>query len=399
MRTILHVDMDAFYASIEERDHPELKGQPIIVGGRADHRGVVSAANYKAREFGVHSAMPMKTARQLCPQAHYFAVRMHDYAEVSRSIQQIFRKYTPLVEPLSLDEAFLDVTGSRLLFGTGKEIATTIKSEIKESLNLIASVGVAPNKFLAKIASDADKPDGLVIVESDKIHDFLDPLPISRVWGIGKVATRRFSKLGINTISQLRALDPGLLTELFGEQGQHLWELSQGIDERPVVPERQAKSISRETTFSLDVTDLEILKSVLIELVEDVARRLRKNELRGRTIQLKIRYDDFSTFTRALTVNQPTNITREIEEAAILLLEQRLPERPLTIRLIGVGVTGFDTGTRQQRSLFDEEDQQKHSRLDQVKDQIANRFGTESIKRANRIEADEPDEPTASESD
>jgi len=392
MRTILHVDMDAFYASIEEREHPELKGQPVIVGGHAEHRGVVSAANYVAREFGVHSAMPMKTARQLCPQAHYFPVRMQEYAEISRLIQQIFRKYTPLVEPLSLDEAFLDVSGSHLLFGNGQDIATAIKHDIKESLNLVASVGVAQNKFLAKIASDADKPDGLVLVESNKIHDFLDPLPISRVWGIGKVATRRFARLGINTIAQLRSLDPGFLTELFGAQGQHLWELSQGIDDRPVVPERQAKSISRETTFSVDVTDVEILKSVLIELVDDVARRLRKNELRGRTIHLKIRYDDFATFTRALTVNQPTNITREIEEAALLLLEQRLPERPLSIRLIGVGVTGFDTGTRQQRSLFDEEDQQKHSRLDQVKDQIANRFGTESIKRANRIAQDETEE-------
>ncbi|MFH1301064.1 MAG: DNA polymerase IV [Planctomycetota bacterium] len=394
MRTILHVDMDAFYASIEERDHPELKGQPIIVGGRADQRSVVSAANYKAREFGVHSAMPMKTARQLCPHAHFFPVRMKDYAEVSHSIQNIFRKYTPLVEPLSLDEAFLDVTGSQLLFGTGQEIAVSIKREIKETLNLIASVGVAPNKFLAKIGSDADKPDGLVIVEPDRIHHFLDPLPISRVWGIGKVANKRFARLGINTIAQLRALEPRLLTELFGEQGLHLWELSQGIDQRPVVPERQAKSISRETTFSQDVNDVEILKTVLIELVEDVARRLRKNELRGRTIQLKIRYDDFSTFTRSVTVNQPTDITHEIEEAALLMLEQRLPERPLSIRLIGVGVSGFDAGHLHQRSLFDEDDQQKHSRLDQVKDQIANRFGTDSIKRANLISTDDPDDET-----
>lgn len=392
MRTILHVDMDAFYASIEERDHPELQGQPIIVGGRAEFRGVVSAANYKAREYGVHSAMPMKTARQLCPHAHYFPVRMQEYAAISRSIQQIFHQYTPLVEPLSLDEAFLDVTGSRLLFGTGPEIAVAIKREIKASLNLIASVGVAPNKFLAKIASDADKPDGLVIVEPARIHEFLDPLPVSRVWGIGKVATRKFAHLGINTIAQLRTLEPRLLTDLFGDQGTHLWELSQGIDERDVVPERQAKSISRETTFSVDVTDMEVLKSVLIDLVEDVARRLRKNELRGKTIQLKIRYDDFSTFTRAITVPQPTHLTKEIEEAALLMLERRLPDRRLSIRLIGVGVSGFDTGTRQQRGLFDEEDQQKLSRLDQVKDQIASRFGLESIKRANRIEPEKADD-------
>lgn len=396
MRTILHVDMDAFYASIEERDHPELQGQPIIVGGRAEHRGVVSAANYPARKFGVHSAMPMKTARQLCPQAHFFPVRMSDYAEVSQSLQKIFRKYTPLVEPLSLDEAFLDVSGSQLLFGNGREIAASIKQEVRHSLQLIASVGVAPNKFLAKIASDADKPDGLVVVEPDKIQEFLDPLPVSRVWGIGKMATQRFNRLGIQTISQVRVLEPKILTELFGEQGLHLWNLSQGLDERAVIPERQAKSISRETTFSSDVNDLEILRIILMDLVEDVSRRLRKNKLRGKTIQLKIRYDDFSTFTRSITVSQPTDLTREIEQSALLMLDQKLPERPLSIRLIGVGVTGFQSGSQHQKSLFDEEDQQKYSRLDQVKDQIASRFGSNSIIRGNRVASDDAQDETSS---
>ncbi|WP_417378971.1 DNA polymerase IV [Gimesia sp.] len=395
MRTILHVDMDAFYASIEERDHSELQGLPIIVGGRAEHRGVVSAANYPARKFGVHSAMPMKTARQLCPQAHFFPVRMSAYAEVSQSIQKIFRRYTPLVEPLSLDEAFLDVTGSQLLFGNGREIATAIKQEVRQSLQLIASVGVAPNKFLAKIASDADKPDGLVVVEPDKIQEFLDPLPVSRVWGIGKVATQRFNRCGIQTIAQLRGLDLKVLTELFGEQGAHLWQLAQGLDDRAVVPEKQAKSISHETTFSSDVNDLEILRTILMGLVDDVARRLRKNKMRGKTIQLKIRYDDFSTFTRSMTVAQPTDLTREIEESALLLLDQKLPDRPLSIRLIGVGVTGFQSGSQQQKSLFDEEDQQKFSRLDQVKDQIASRFGSDSIIRGNRISNGDSQEETS----
>lgn len=387
--------MDAFYASIEERDHSELQGLPIIVGGRAEHRGVVSAANYPARKFGVHSAMPMKTARQLCPQAHFFPVRMSAYAEVSQSIQKIFRRYTPLVEPLSLDEAFLDVTGSQLLFGNGREIATAIKQEVRQSLQLIASVGVAPNKFLAKIASDADKPDGLVVVEPDKIQEFLDSLPVSRVWGIGKVATQRFNRCGIQTIAQLRGLDLKVLTELFGEQGAHLWQLAQGLDDRAVVPEKQAKSISHETTFSSDVNDLEILRTILMGLVDDVARRLRKNKLRGKTIQLKIRYDDFSTFTRSMTVAQPTDLTREIEESALLLLDQKLPDRPLSIRLIGVGVTGFQSGSQQQKSLFDEEDQQKFSRLDQVKDQIASRFGSDSIIRGNRISNGDSQEETS----
>lgn len=396
MRTILHVDMDAFYASVEERDHPKLRGQPIIVGGSADHRGVVSAANYPARKFGVHSAMPMKTARQLCPQAHFFPVRMSAYAEISHSIQKIFRKYTPLVEPLSLDEAFLDVSGSQLLFGNGREIATAIKQEISQSLQLIASVGVAPNKFLAKIASDAEKPDGLVVVEPDKIQEFLDPLPVSRVWGIGKVTTQRFDRLGIKTIAQLRVMEQKVLFELFGEQGPHLWNLAQGLDDRAVVPERQAKSISHETTFSSDINDLEILKTVLIGLVEDVARRLRKNKLRGKTIQLKIRYDDFSTFTRSITVSQPTDLTRDIEQSALQLLDQKLPDRPLSIRLIGVGVTGFQSGALQQKSLFDEEELQKFSRLDQVRDQIASRFGSDSITRGNRISSEDSQEETSS---
>lgn len=394
MRTILHVDMDAFYASIEEREHPELKGQPIIVGGQAEHRGVVSAANYVAREFGVHSAMPMRTARQLCPHAHYFPVRMKNYVEISHSIQNIFRKYSPLVEPLSLDEAFLDVSGSQLLFGSGSEIAKSIKQEIKEQVHLIASVGVAPNKFLAKIASDAHKPDGLVIVNPNGVQDFLDPLPISRVWGIGKVASKRFAKLGVQTVKQLRSLDLKLLGELFGEHGRHLWELSRGIDDRPVISERRAKSISRETTFPEDVSDLEVLKHVLIELVDDVARRLRKNGLRGKSIQLKIRYDDFSTYTRVLSLNHPTDITKEIEDSALELLTNRLPERTLSIRLIGIGVSGFNTNPLQQRSLFNETDQQKLSRLDQVKDQIANRYGTESLKRGTQISSDDPDSDT-----
>ena len=396
MRTILHVDMDAFYASVEERDHPKLRGQPIIMGGSADHPGVVSAANYPARKFGVHSAMPMKTARQLCPQAHFFPVRMSAYAEISHSIQKIFRKYTPLVEPLSLDEAFLDVSGSQLLFGNGREIATAIKQEISQSLQLIASVGVAPNKFLAKIASDAEKPDGLVVVEPDKIQEFLDPLPVSRVWGIGKVTTQRFDRLGIKTIAQLRVMEQKVLFELFGEQGPHLWNLAQGLDDRAVVPERQAKSISHETTFSSDINDLEILKTVLIGLVEDVARRLRKNKLRGKTIQLKIRYDDFSTFTRSITVSQPTDLTRDIEQSALQLLDQKLPDRPLSIRLIGVGVTGFQSGALQQKSLFDEEELQKFSRLDQVRDQIASRFGSDSITRGNRISSEDSQEETSS---
>jgi len=382
---ILHADLDAFYASIEERDRPELVGKPVIVGGTPEGRGVVAAANYVARQYGVHSAMPAITARRLCPQAVCLPVRMAYYTQVSRQIQEIFRRYTSLVEPLSLDEGFLDVTGSEHLFGSAAEIGRKIKQDIRQELHLVASVGVAPVKFVAKIASDLEKPDGFVVVEPDRLQEFLDPLPVGRLWGVGRVSGEVFRKLGIRTIGELRRLPVDLLMDHFGQSGEHLWRLAQGLDERQVVPDHQAKSISNETTFAEDIADPEILRTWLLELTDQVARRLRQYGLRGRTVQLKIRFADFKTITRSETLPEPTNSTDEIWQAAARILNTRLPAGHLPVRLLGVGVHGFDPSSQSQGLLFDHEEQQKQKQLDAVVDQIKDRFGGEAVRRASGV--------------
>lgn len=378
---ILHVDMDAFYASVEERDNPELRGRAVIVGGSPDKRGVVSAANYEARRFGVHSAMPSRTAYRLCPHGIFIRPRMSHYAGVSRKIREIFHRYTPLVEPLSLDEAFLDVTASIKLFGEPDEIGRQIKSAIREELNLVASVGVAPSKFLAKIASDVDKPDGFVVVTADGAQAFLDPLPISRLWGVGKASSKILQRFGIERIEQVRQLSAEVLRQQFGKQGDHLWRLAHGIDNRRVVPDQEAKSISHETTFSVDVEDVDVLRSWLMQQSEQVARRLRRHGLKGRTVQLKLRYADFSTITRSLTLPQPTDLTDDIWKSAAELFDHRLPERHLSVRLLGVGVSGIESGSQSQPSLFADEERERLARLDTVTDEIRNKFGGAAVNR------------------
>lgn len=384
MPAIIHVDMDAFYASVEERDRPELAGRPVIVGGSAEARGVICAANYIARRYGVHSAMPTATARRLCPEAVLLPVRIDYYAQVAQQIRDIFFRYTPAVEPLSLDEAFLDVTASEKLFGPAVAIAQRIKQEIRQELRLVASVGVAPNKFIAKIASDVRKPDGFVVVEPEGMQAFLDPLPVERLWGVGKVSAAVFERLGIRTVEQVRQQSVEMLRKHFGQMGEQLWQLAHGFDDRPVVPERQAKSISNETTFPTDIDDPAVLRAWLRELAEQVAARLRREGLYGRTVQLKVRFADFRTITRAQTLPRATNITQEIWRAAADMLATRLPVDHPSVRLLGVGVSGFEDEDPGQGDLFGQETQQRQQQLDAVADRINDRFGSSAIRRGKR---------------
>lgn len=386
-RQIIHVDMDAFYASVEIRERPELADKPVIVGGRPDHRGVVSAANYIARKYGVHSAMPTATALRLCPQAVVLSVagRHRFYAEVSQQIHAIFERYTPQIEPLSLDEAFLDVTASLRLFGSAEAIGREIKQAINDELSLVASVGVAPNKYLAKLASDVDKPDGFVVVKEGEIDAFLAPLPVSRIWGVGKVAAKTFDKLGIKTIGQLRAWSPQLLNQHFGSSGEHFWQLAHGIDERPVISEHEAKSVSNETTFAVDVSDEEILLEWLHALTEQVTQRLRGQGLKGRTVQLKVRLADFTTLTRSQSLQDVTDVTAKVWKIVRELFYNRLP-RPLPpVRLVGVGVSNFTEERHgSQSDLFGEMEDGRQKKLDQLLDSMQSRFGRSVVHRGKK---------------
>lgn len=384
-KTILHIDMDAFYASIEERDRSSLRGKPMVVGGNPHKRGVVAAANYASRQYGVHSAMPTAQALRLCPQLIVLPLRHNYYAQVAQHIRDIFHRYTPLVEPLSLDEAFLDVTHSRRLFGETVDIGQRIKQDIRHELQLTASVGVAHNKFLAKVASDLSKPDGFLAIDAHEVQKFLDPLPVAKLSGIGKVGNRRLQKLGINTIAQLRATPMTQLNELFGSWGETLAELAQGIDERPVVPDHKAKSISHENTFAEDVNDVDVLRAWLLDLTRQVAARLRRNRMRGRTVLVKIRFADFRTITRSYTLPQSTDVTQELWNVALPLLLKNLPAHSRGIRLLGFSVSGFDAPEIHQADLFSEPLKIKQTRLDTISDWIQGRFGAQVLHRATEL--------------
>ena len=391
-RSILHIDMDAYYASVEEREQPGLAGRPLVVGGSPQGRGVVAAANYAARQYGIHSAMPVSRALRLCPALICLPVQMDRYVRVSQQIREIFARYTPLIEPLSLDEAFLDVSDSIQLFGAARDIARRIKREIRDELSLVASVGVAPNKYLAKIASDVDKPDGFIEVTAQGAQAFLDPLPASRVWGVGKATNKELARLGITTIGQLRMQSREVLVERFGQFGTHLWQLVRGIDERPVVRDSEAKSISNETTFVHNVADNRVLRAWLMDLSEQVGRRLRAHQRFGRTVQLKVRFEDFHTITRSHTLPQATQSTRQIWQAAQSLLAAARQSDPRPVRLIGVGISSLGEGSVTadlQQDMFASMqqplDSAKQQQIDELADNIQLRFGKSAIKRATGI--------------
>ncbi len=386
---IIHADMDAYYASVEIRDNPALADKPVVVAGAADRRGVVSAASYIARQYGIHSAMPTARAVKLCPDLIIVPHRIDYYADVARQIRAIFGRYTPVIEPLSLDEAFLDVTASEHLFGSAEIIGRRIKQDIATELNLVVSVGIAPNKFIAKIASDIEKPNGFVMVSEAQIQTFLDPLPVSRIWGVGKVAEQQLHKQGIYKIADLRRLSESNLIKHFGKHGSHLWQLANGIDERSVCTERETKSISHETTFAVDQTDQALLLSQLFHLTEQVAVRLRNEELKGRTIQIKVRYSDFRTLTRAHSLDTVTDATKTIWQIAKMLFQERLPATKDAIRLIGVGVSGLDEHasiTPEQDDLFAEPTKEKQtSAVDKLADEINKKLGSKAVLRGRSV--------------
>ena len=382
---ILHVDMDAFYASVEQREQPELRGKPVIVGGPKDARGVVSAASYEARKFGIHSAMPLRIAARRCPHGHFVPVRMSLYQEVSAEIFAIFRRYSPLVEPLSVDEAFLDMEGCERLFGDAVTAAQRLRDDIKRELRLSASVGVARNKFLAKLASDLDKPDGLVVVPNEGTEAFLAPLAIERMWGVGPKAAERLHRIGIRTFGDLRAGGVRRLRELFSGHADKLYDLAAGRDSRAVTPITAPKSVGHETTFAEDVDDEETLRGTLIALTDAVAQRLRGHGLKARTVTLKIRDHRFRTITRRHTLVAPTCVTGSLMREVLDLwqgVSERERPRGEPIRLLGVSTSGFSS----QAMLFAPEDEQSGQRLDDAVDIVRDRYGKSALRRGSTLE-------------
>ncbi|OGD28759.1 MAG: hypothetical protein A2Y56_15965 [Candidatus Aminicenantes bacterium RBG_13_63_10] len=383
-RYIVHVDMDAFFAAVEQRDHPAWRGRPVVVGadpkgGRG--RGVVAAASYEARAFGIHSAMPISRAYSLCPQAVFVRGDHEKYERESERIFAVLERFTPDIEPLSIDEAFLDITRSFHLFGTAEEACLKIKAEIKRETGLTASVGLAPNKFTAKIASDIGKPDGFVAVEPEKLLEFLHPLPVEKLWGVGPVMKRELEKAHIRTIGDLAHRSLEDMVKRFGAAGEHVWNLASGIDPREVSGGGEAKSVGAEHTFDEDTSDTDLLRGTLVALCERVSRRMRKEGISGRTVVLKIRFQNFSTHTRSLTLPRPTNFSDELYRAAAGSL-RRFDTRKRKVRLLGVSVKNMGSppphpGLFEDPSPADGKKERLHSALDRIKD----KFGERAIRR------------------
>ena len=393
-RVFLHVDMDAFYASVEQRDHPEYRGKPVVVGSPPDQRGVVATASYEARAFGIHSAMPSREAGQRCPHAIFLPPDMPRYEMVSAQVFAIFDRYTPYVEGLSIDEAFLDVTGSRHLYGSGAEIGRRIKADVLSELALTCSVGVAPNKFLAKLASEIDKPDGLTVLpfDSKAIVSFLRPLPVTRLWGVGKVTRQAFDRAALHTIGDVQDAPLALLQSVVGpHNAAHLRSLAFGEDPREIELDIREKTISREHTFLHDEKSRSALDNTLFELVEDVARRLRADGRLATGGRLKIRWKDFETFTRQRPFPRPTRIEEDLQALAHALFRDVVLEQP--IRLIGFGVTGLtEHDQARQLDLFDlpVETRSKKEKLDQAVDAIRKDHGPAAIRRARTLPPQQP---------
>jgi len=385
-RYIVHVDMDAFFASVEQRDNPACRGKPVIVGADPENgkgRGVVSACSYEARGADIHSAMPISIAYKKCPDAVFLPVDMAKYARVSREIFGIMERFTPDIEPVSIDEAFMDITGSYHLFGTPLETCHKIKAAVKKGTGLTASVGLAPNKMTAKIASDINKPDGLVTVSKEELLDFLHPLPVDKLWGVGEKTRAALKRIGIYTVGDLAKRDIKELERIFGKNGQHAWELANGIDPRRVETTGIIKSISNEYTFAQDTREkCEILDTLML-LSEKVSRRLRKSGFKGKTVTLKIRLGDFRTYTRSVTLEAPTNFVDVIYKSSRQKAESFDPSAE-PVRLIGVRVSNL-ASVSERSDLFGEisERTRKKERLHKTLDRILDRFGESALRHRN----------------
>jgi len=384
---ILHADMDAFFSAVEERENPELKGKAVIIGGVSlSNRGVVSTASYEAREYGVHSAMPIAKARKLCPDGIYLPARHGLYKESSREIFNILNKYTPLVEKLSIDEAFLDVKGCERLYGSSVEIAKKIKNEVKRKTELTISVGVSVNKFLAKLASDFDKPDGLTIIKKEDIKSFMRNLDIDKIWGVGNVFASKLAAEEVYKAGDIWSYSLEELKEKFGKAGVKLFFLSRGLDNREVKSQSQIKSISHEETFIDNISDQDKLFAYLFKMSEKVSFRLHSNSLKGNTVFIKVRYSDFSTYSRQKSLKAAVNSSEEIYRTAKKLLKNdNLLKKPL--RLLGVGVSNLCSEGKEQLNLFAEADDQ----LDQTIDELKRKYGFDKISRARKLYLDKND--------
>lgn len=381
--SMLHVDMDAFYASVEIRDRPELATRPVVVGGTAN-RGVVASANYLAREFGVRSAMPTSHARRLAPHAVFVSPNFARYQEVSRGVMSIFRDVTPLVEPLSLDEAFLDVSGAlKRMRSSPAQVAQLIRAQVEQAHGITCSVGVAPTKFLAKLASGMCKPDGMMVVPQDEVLSFLHPLPVSALWGVGQRTAEQLDRVGLETVADVAATPLPRLRRLIGVAlAEHLHALAQGHDDRPVVPHTREKSIGAEETFEVDHFDRELLRRELLRLSERSAATLRARGLRGRTVSIKVRFSDFTTITRSRTLRVATDVTQEVYKTASTLLDEQVP--PGAVRLIGVRIEQLVEGDDGEQLMFDAPERGWRE-AEQAADQARSKFGTAAIRPASLL--------------
>lgn len=382
-RCIIHLDLDAFFASVEQRDRPELRGRPVLVGG-SSQRGVVCAASYEARPFGVHSAMPIAQALRLCPEAVVLPVRMNEYRKASRAVFTIFSRFTDCIEPLSIDEAFLDVSASLRLFGSGQAIACQIREAVRRETNLTLSAGIAPNKFLAKLASEAAKPDGLKEIFPEEIDAFLLTLPVKALWGVGAVTAQKLATLGVSRVAELRRLKREFLLRTFGASGGLLYDLARGIDARPVESDSSIKSVGHEDTYATDLSDPAVIQRELLGLSERVAQRLRSKNLQGRRVTVKVKYADFSVVTRSRTLAAGLSNGGEIFGIATELLSQtEAGRRPL--RLLGVSLATLEVLGTGQSELFAAPRRARLSRLDQAVDQLRERFGDQRVVKGSLL--------------